>query len=87
MSIIDSNYLDVKLKVFKKDDNKEFRQVQNLTERKENFNQFMQLRNQLVIAAENFAGDKNFFPVLIPSLSKKMEEHLKPDHKMVDVVD
>ena len=27
----DSNYLDVKLKVFKKDDNKEFRLVQNLT--------------------------------------------------------
>ena len=26
----DSNYLDVKLKVFKKDDNKEFRLVQNL---------------------------------------------------------
>ena len=79
--------MDVKLKVFKKDDNKEFRQVQNLTGRKENFNHFMQFRNQLVIAAENFARDENLFPVLIPSLSKEREEHLKLDYKMVDVVD
>ena len=28
----DSNYLDLKLKVFKKDDNKEFQLVQNLTQ-------------------------------------------------------
>ena len=41
----DSNYLDVKLKVFKKDDNKEFGLVQNLTMGEEDFNQFMQLRN------------------------------------------
>ena len=51
----DSNYLDVKLKVFKKDDNKEFRLAQNNTIREADFNQFMRLRNQLVIAAENFA--------------------------------
>ena len=49
----DSNYLDVKLKVFKKDDNKEFQLVQNLTMGEADFNQFMQLRNQLVSAAEN----------------------------------
>ena len=35
----DSNYLDVKLKVFKKDDNKEFRLVQNLTMREADFSQ------------------------------------------------
>ena len=41
----DSNYLDVKLKVFKKDDNKKFRLVQNLTMGETYFNQFMELRN------------------------------------------
>ena len=44
----DSNYLDVKLKVFRKDDKKEFRLVQNLTMGEADFNQFMRLRNQLV---------------------------------------
>ena len=37
----DSNYLDVKLKTFKKDDNKEFRLVQNLKVGEANLNQFM----------------------------------------------
>ena len=49
-----SNYLDVKLNVFKKVDNKDFRLVQNLTIGDADFNQFMRLTNQLVSAAENF---------------------------------
>ena len=54
----DSNYLDVKLKVFRKDDKKDFRLVQKLTMGKTDFNQFMRLRNQLVNAAENFAREE-----------------------------
>ena len=54
----DSNYLDVKLKVFRKDDKKKFRLVQNLTKGETNFNQFMRLRNHLVNGAENFARGK-----------------------------
>ena len=53
----ESNYLDVKLNVFKKDDNKDFRLVQNLTLGEADFNQFMRLRIQLVIAAENFGRE------------------------------
>ena len=41
----DSNYLDVKLNVFRKDGKKEIRLVQNLTLGEADFNQFMQLRN------------------------------------------
>ena len=55
----DCNYLEVKLKVFKKDYYKEFRLVQNLTMGKVNLNQLMWLRNQLVIEAENFAKEEN----------------------------
>ena len=51
----DSNYLEVKLKVFRRDDKKEFRLVQNLTMGEADFNQFMRLRNQLVKSVENFA--------------------------------
>ena len=51
----DSNYLDVQLKVFKKDDNKEFQLVQNVAMGEADFNQFRRLRNQLANAAESFA--------------------------------
>ena len=83
----DSNYLDVKLKVFKKDDKKKFWLVQNLTMAEADFNQFMRLRNQLVNAAENFAGEENLTSVLIPTMSRDMDEHLKLAHKVVDAVD
>ena len=83
----DSNYLDVKLKKFRKDDKKEFRLVQNLTMGEAVFNQFMRLRNQLVNAAENFATEENLTPVLIPTMSRDMDEQLKLAHRVVDVVD
>ena len=50
----DSNYLGVKLKVFKKDDKKEFRLAQNVTMGETDFKQYIRLRNQLVKAAEYF---------------------------------
>ena len=83
----DSNYLDVKLKVFTKDDKKVFRLAQNLTMGEADFNQFMRLRNELVNAAENFAGEENLTPVLIPTKSRDMDEQLKLAHKVVDLVD
>ena len=83
----DSNYLDVKLKVFRKDDKKEFWLAQNLTMGEADFNEFMQLRNQLVNAAENFASEENLTPVLIPTMSRDMDEQLKYAHKVLDVVD
>ena len=51
------------------------------------FNQFMRLRNQLVNAAENYAREENLTPVLIPTMSKAMDEQLKLAQKVVDVVD
>ena len=46
----------------------------------------MRLRNQLVNAAEHFATEENLTPVLIPTMSKDMDEQLKLAHKVVDVV-
>ncbi len=82
-----SNYLEVKLKVFKKDDIKEFRLVETLTMGEADFNQFMRLRTQLVDAAEIFAREESLMPVLIPTMSKDMDEQLKLGYKVVDVVD
>ena len=83
----DSNYLGVKLKVFRKDDKKEFRLVQNLTMGEADFIQVMRFRNQLVNAAENFAREENLTPVLISTMCRDMDEQLKLAHKVVDVVD
>ena len=47
----------------------------------------MRLRNQLVIAAKNFAREENLSRVLIPTISKVMDEQLKLTQKLVDVVD
>ena len=82
----DSNYLDVKLKVFRKDDKKEFRLVQHLTMGEAYFKQFMRLKYQLVNAAKNFAREENLIPVLILTMSRDMDEQLKLAHKVVEVV-
>ena len=73
----DSHYLEVNLKLFKKDDNRHFRLVQNLTVGEADFSPLMQLRNQLVLAAENFCRNENFSPVLIPALSKHIVAQVK----------
>ena len=87
-SKIDSNYLDVTLKVFKRDDkNAEFRLRQNLSMGEADFNQFIRQRNQLVVAADNFLREQNLSPHLQSTLSKDMEEQLKIVHKVIDVVD
>ena len=51
------------------------------------FNQFVRLRNQLVNAARNFATEENLTPVLIPTMTKDMDEQFKLAHKVVDTVD
>ena len=77
----------MKLKVFKKDDNKEFRLVENPTMGEADFNQFIRLRNKPVIAEENFAREENLRPVLMPTMSKDMNEQVELANKVVDVVD
>ena len=52
----DSNYLDIKLKVFKrKDKNAEFWLRQNFAMGEVDFNQFIRQRNQLVVPAEHLS--------------------------------
>ena len=47
----------------------------------------MRLRKQLVFATKNFGRAENFSPVLIPTMTKDMDEQLKLAHNVVDVVD
>ena len=84
----DSNYLEIKLKVFKREDkNAEFRLRQNRSMGEVDLNQFIRQRNQLVVAADNFLKEQNLSPVLQSTLSKDMEEQLKLVHKVIDIVD
>ena len=84
----DTNYLDIKLKVFNREDkNAEFRLRQNLSMGEADFNQFIRQRNQLVVAADKFLREENLSPVLQSTLCKDMEEQLKLVHKVIDVVD
>ena len=65
----DSNYLDIKLKVFKREDkNTEFQLRQNLSMGGADLNQFIRQRNQLVVAADNFLRGENLSPVLQSTL-------------------
>ena len=84
----DSYYLDIKLKVFKREDkNVEFRLRQNLSMGEADFNQFIRQRYQLLVAADYFLREQNLLPVLQSTLSKDMEEQRKLVHKVIDVVD
>ena len=65
-------------------DVRELRLVQNLTMREADFNQFMRLTKQVVIETENFAREENLSLVLIPTMSKDMDEQIKLSHKVVD---
>ena len=84
----DSNYLDSKLKVFKRENkNAEFRLRQNLSMGEADFKQFIQQKNQLIVAADNFLREQSLSPVLQSTVFKNMEEQLKLVHKVIDVVD
>ena len=84
----DSNYLDVKLKVFKREDkNAAFRLRQNISMRESDFNQFIRQKNQLVVAANNFLREHNLSPVFHSTLFEDIEEQLKLVPKVSDVVD
>ena len=84
----DSNYLDNKLEVFKREDKiAEFRLRQNVSMGEADFKQFIRQKSQLVLAADNFLREQNLLPVLQSTLSKDMEEQLKLVHKVIDVVD
>ena len=84
----DSSYLDIKLKVFKREEkNAEFRLRQNFSMGEADFNLFIWQGNQHVVAADNFLRAQNLPPVLHSTLSKDREEQLKIVHKVIYVVD
>ena len=70
-SKISLDYFDVKLKVFKKDENKKFRLAQNSTMGETEFNQFIRLSNQLFVAVRDISKDENLPPCASETASKR----------------
>ena len=83
----DSNYLDVKFKVLKKDDNEDFLNTQKARMGEAGSNQFSSQRNQLVVRATDFTTEWNLSSVQIPTICKAVNEQPKLAHKAGDVVD
>ena len=79
--------MDVKLKVFKKDENRQFLLAQNLTIGEADFSQFNRLRNQLVVAVRDFSKAENLPPVEVKLQAKDMEEQLELTHRLEEIVD
>ena len=73
--------------MFKKDENKEFRLEQNLTKGEADFNRFVRLRTQLVLAVRDFSKKESLPPVQVKLQAKDMDEQLKLKHKNIQVVD
>ena len=66
--------LNVKLKVFRKDENKQLRLAQNFTRGEADFNQFIRLRNQLVVAVRDFSKEETLPTVQMKLLAKDMDK-------------
>ena len=81
------DYLEVKLKVFKKVENKQIRLAQNLTMGEAEFIRFIRVKNPLIVAVRDFSKAQNLPPVQVKLLAKDMEEQLKLTHKIVEIVD
>ena len=78
--------LGCKTQSFQEEDNKDFRLVRDITTGESDFNQFQQIFNQLVIAAENLAAEQNLSQIHITTMSKEMTEQLKLSHRVVEIV-
>ena len=80
----DSNYLDIKMKVFKKSDNKQYPLVQKLTKEESDSNQFKRLGSQSALAAKIFAGELVLPALAKPTTPKDMDEQLKLAHSLFE---
>ena len=84
----DSNYMNLNQHQFlKRDRNRDFRRVANLTMGEADLKRFKRLRNELVFEAENFGRRERLSPVLIPTVSEDTDEQRKLAHELIDVVD
>ena len=86
-SQIEQNYLQIHFKVFKKDIANEFKRYQCVSLGRYDFKQILRLRNQLIVAADNFAKEENLPYINVVGLSRDIEEQLKHVHKVIEIAE
>ena len=80
-------YLDIQLKVFRKDDKGDFRRHQQIKLGVFDFKQLLCLRNPIVLAVREFSTDETLKEVVTSPLSKDLDEQLKHVQKAITIVD
>ena len=77
----------MQFKVFKKDIANEFKQYQCVSLGQYDFKQFLRLRNQLIVAADNFTKEENLPYINVVGLSRDIGEQLKHVHKVTEIAE
>ena len=80
-------YLDIQLKVFRKDDKGDFRRHQQIKLGVFDFKQLLCLRNEIVLAVREFSTDETLKEVVTSPLSKDLDEQLKHVQKAITILD
>ena len=80
-------YLDIQLKVFRKDDKGDFRRHQQINLGVFDFKQLLCLRNPIAQVVREFSTDETLKKVVTSPLSKNLDEQLKHVQKAIKIVD
>ena len=80
-------YLDIQLKVFRKDDKGDFRRHQQIKLGVFDFKELLCLRNPIVLAVGEFSTDETLKEVVTSPLSKDLDEQLKHIQKAITIVE
>ena len=83
----EKNYLEIHFKVFKEDIANEFKRYQCVSLGQYDFKQFLRLRNQLIVAADNFTKEENLPYINVVGLSRDIDEQLKHVHKVIGIAE
>ena len=80
-------YLDVQLKVFRKDDKRDFRKHHQIKLAFFHFKQLLCLRYPVVLAVREFSTDETLQEIVSSPLSKNLDEQLKQVKNAITIVD
>ena len=83
----DNKYLEIQLKVFRRDDEAEFCKHQQINEGESDFEHFLQLHNPKVVATGEISRKETLGLIETSPLSKDLEEQLRHVQKAITIVD
>ena len=82
-----NKYLEIKLKMFRRDDKAELRKHQQINLGESDFKQLLQLCNAIVVANVKFSREENLRLIVTSPLSQDLKEQMKHVQKAITIVD